>query len=67
MVKGMDHEQVQKDAFEKILNKWYYMGILEDTAGYAGLELIRRVVGSAKAEDIVSLGQGKGQRQKDGF
>ena len=48
-----------KDAFEKILNKWYYMGILEDTAGYAGLELIRRVVGSAKAEDIVSLGQGK--------
>lgn len=59
VVKGMDHEQVQKDAFEKILNKWYYMGILEDTAGYAGLELIRRVVGSAKAEDIVSLGQGK--------
>lgn len=48
-----------KDAFENILNKWYYMDILEDTAGYAGLELIRRIVGSAKVKDIVSLKPGK--------
>ena len=67
VVKGMDHEQVQKDAFEKILNKWYYMGILEDTAGYAGLELIRRVV-SARGRGYRQSGPGeKGRGRKDGF
>ena len=31
---------------------WYLAGIMEDIAGMAGLELIRRVVGEAGVEDI---------------
>ena len=37
--------EVPKDVFEKVLNQWYYKNILVDTAGYMGMELIRRVVG----------------------
>lgn len=32
--------------------RWYLDDILQDTAGFAGTELIRRVVGSAKVKDI---------------
>lgn len=32
--------------------QWYLDDILQDTAGFAGTELIRRVVGSAKVKDI---------------
>lgn len=34
---------------------WYISTVLEDTLGVAGLELIRRVVGMAQVEDIVSI------------
>lgn len=32
--------------------QWYLRDILQDTAGFAGTELIRRVVGSAKVKDV---------------
>lgn len=32
--------------------RWYLDDILQDTAGFAGTELIRRVVGSAKVKDL---------------
>lgn len=32
--------------------QWYLWDILQDTAGFAGTELIRRVVGSAKVKDL---------------
>jgi len=35
--------------------KFYIQNIMVDTAGYCGLELIRRIVGSAKVKDITSL------------
>lgn len=47
--------EVPKDVFEKVLNQWYYKNILVDTAGYMGMELIRRVVGCAKVTDLQSL------------
>lgn len=31
---------------------WYLRDILQDTAGYAGTEIIRRVVGTAKVKDL---------------
>jgi len=34
---------------------WYVDGILSDTAGYAGTELIRRIIGSAKVKDITGI------------
>lgn len=50
--------EAPKDVFEKVLNQWYYKSILVDTAGYMGMELIRRVVGSAKVKDLQSLERG---------
>ncbi|ABR49875.1 5-methylthioribose kinase [Alkaliphilus metalliredigens QYMF] len=35
--------------------EWYLEGILSDTAGFAGLEMIRRVVGDAKVQDITDI------------
>lgn len=35
--------------------EWYISSILEDATGVAGLELIRRIVGMAQVEDIVSI------------
>ena len=35
--------------------EWYLSGILADTAGYAGTELIRRTVGMAQVKDITSI------------
>ena len=32
--------------------QWYLRDIIQDTAGFAGTELIRRVVGSAKVKDV---------------
>ena len=34
---------------------WYLEGILADTAGVAGLELNRRIAGSAKVKDIAGI------------
>lgn len=36
---------------------WYLRSVISDTAGVAGLELIRRIVGLAKVSDITSLEQ----------
>lgn len=35
--------------------QWYLNGILQDAAGFAGTELIRRVVGSAKVKDLEAV------------
>lgn len=35
--------------------KWYINDILSDTAGYAGTEMIRRVIGVAKVKDITDI------------
>lgn len=51
--------QPGKDAFEKELNQWYIRNILADSAGYCGMEIIRRVLGVAKVKDVQSL-----ERQK---
>ena len=37
------------------LKEWYLNQILEDTAGYAGMEIIRRTVGAAKVKDIAGI------------
>ena len=34
---------------------WYIDGMLSDAAGYAGTEIIRRIVGSAQVRDITTL------------
>lgn len=34
---------------------WYMDGLISDSAGYAGLEMIRRIVGEAGVEDIESI------------
>lgn len=36
-------------------DKWYLSTILEETAGVAGLEILRRTVGSAKVRDITII------------
>ncbi|HJV31988.1 MAG TPA: S-methyl-5-thioribose kinase, partial [Bacillales bacterium] len=41
----------KEDGFDR----WYLDTVLEDTAGVAGLELIRRIVGLAKVKDITSI------------
>lgn len=35
--------------------QWYVEDILQDTAGFAGTEIIRRVVGSAKVKDLTCV------------
>ncbi len=35
--------------------EWYLAGILADTAGYAGTELIRRTVGMAQVKDVTTI------------
>jgi 5-methylthioribose kinase len=42
-------------AKEDGFDRWYLDSVLEDTAGVAGLELIRRIVGLAKVKDITSI------------
>ncbi|RWR13956.1 S-methyl-5-thioribose kinase [Siminovitchia fortis] len=42
-------------AKEKGFKEWYLDHILSDTAGVAGLEIIRRIVGLAKVKDITSI------------
>jgi 5-methylthioribose kinase len=42
-------------AMEDGFDRWYLDTVLEDTAGVAGLELIRRIVGLAKVKDITSI------------
>nr|WP_315115117.1 S-methyl-5-thioribose kinase [uncultured Clostridium sp.] len=43
-------------AKEEYYMDWYLDSILSDTAGQAGLEIIRRVVGDSKVLDITSIG-----------
>ncbi len=42
-------------AGEAGFKEWYLGLILEDTAGYAGMEIIRRTVGVAKVKDITGI------------
>ena len=35
--------------------EWYIQDVLTDSAGFAALELIRRIIGSAKVRDITSI------------
>lgn len=42
-------------AKEEDFMHWYLDDLLSDTAGCAGLEIIRRVVGDAKVEDLTSI------------
>lgn len=42
---------------------WYLKGVLEDTAGSVGLEIIRRIVGDAKVLDITSIDDKKKRAQ----
>ena len=39
--------------------QWYVERILEDSAGYAGLEMIRRIVGEAHVKDIAGIQDSK--------
>ncbi|MDF2536581.1 MAG: 5-methylthioribose kinase, partial [Bacillales bacterium] len=42
-------------AKENGFDGWYLNNVLKDTAGVAGLELLRRVIGMAKVKDITSI------------
>jgi 5-methylthioribose kinase len=42
-------------AKEDGFDRWYLDSVLVDTAGVAGLELIRRIIGLAKVKDITSI------------
>ncbi len=51
---------VQNDCIDPLLRtkdfaEWYTADILEDAAGYAGMELNRRVIGTAKVCDIAGI------------
>jgi len=46
-------------AKEKGFAQWYLDSVLADTAGIAGLELTRRIVGLAKVKDITSISDEK--------
>lgn len=52
-------------AKEKGFEKWYLDGVLADTAGIAGLELTRRIVGLAKVKDITSISDEKSRVQAE--
>lgn len=50
------HEKVTDVmAKQEGFDHWYLDQILQDTAGVAGLEIIRRVVGAAKVKDITTI------------
>jgi 5-methylthioribose kinase len=42
-------------AKEDGFDEWYLNNVLKDTAGVAGVELLRRVIGMAKVKDITSI------------
>ncbi|MDF2557634.1 MAG: putative 5-methylthioribose kinase [Bacillales bacterium] len=42
-------------AKEEGFDQWYLSKVITDTAGVAGLELLRRIVGLAKVKDITSI------------
>lgn len=50
-------------AREDSFRDWYLSEILADTAGYAGTELIRRIVGDSKVRDLTAIPQ-DGRRQE---
>ncbi len=47
-----DDELARQDGFKE----WYLDEILKDTAGYAGMEIIRRCIGAAGTKDIQGIG-----------
>lgn len=54
-----EYERSVKDEMAKgaSFQQWYLEEILADAAGYAGTELIRRIIGDSKVKDITSLKQ----------
>lgn len=42
-------------ASDDLVREWYLEEVLKDSAGIAGLELIRRTIGAAKVRDITSI------------
>lgn len=50
-----DENDTEIMAKESGFKEWYLDNILQDTAGIAGLELTRRIIGLAKVEDITSI------------
>lgn len=42
-------------ASDDMVREWYLEEVLKDSAGIAGLELIRRTIGAAKVRDITSI------------
>lgn len=53
--KLLKEETIERMAKFESFRKWYLKGILEDSAGSCGVELNRRIVGSAKVKDITSI------------
>lgn len=51
------YKEIVTDIMAKEIDfmEWYLKEILCDTAGFAGLEIIRRVVGDAKVEDVTNI------------
>lgn len=54
-------------AKESGVKDWYISTILEDATGVAGLELIRRIVGMAQVEDIVSIDDEDKRKEAERF
>lgn len=51
------YQEIVKDliAKQEEYMDWYLESVLSDAAGYAGMEIIRRVVGDSKVSDITSI------------
>ncbi|MCY6483405.1 S-methyl-5-thioribose kinase [Clostridium aestuarii] len=54
-IKKFRQEATDLMAKSEGFDSWYLKGVLEDTAGSVGLEMIRRIVGVAPVEDITSI------------
>ncbi|WMJ79786.1 S-methyl-5-thioribose kinase [Clostridium sp. MB40-C1] len=54
-IKKFREEATDLLAKSEEFDNWYLRGVLEDTAGSVGLEMIRRIVGDAKVQDITSI------------
>jgi len=59
------YQEIVKDliAKQEEYMDWYLESVLSDAAGYAGMEIIRRVVGDSKVSDITSI-MNRGSRVK---
>ena len=49
------HLPIQLLLFQDEHQRWFVEEMVADAAGYAGTEIIRRIVGSAKVKDITTL------------